>query len=64
MRSQNVASNYELIRQLEPYVKDSTSSAGALADATRQALRSHLPQLVPHADAIIQYLSLYYGVAE
>lgn len=64
MRAENIASNYELIRQLEPYVKDSTSSAGALADATRQALRSHLPQLVPHADAIIQYLSLYYGVAE
>lgn len=64
MRAENIASNYELIKQLEPYVKDSTTSAGALADATRQALRLHLPQLVPHADSIIQYLSLYYGVAE
>ena len=35
-----------------------------LADATRSALKLYLPQLAPHADQIIQYLALYYGVPE
>ena len=64
MRTQNVASNYELIRRLEPYVRDSIDSLSRLADATRQALKVYLPELVPHTDQITKYLALYYGVTE
>ena len=64
MRTQNVSSNYELIKRLEPYVRDSLDSLPRLADATRQALRIYLPELVPHTDQITRYLALYYGVTD
>jgi hypothetical protein len=62
MRAQNVASNYELIKRLEPYVKDSLDSQAKLTDATREALKAYLPELVPHTTEIAKYLCLYYGV--
>ncbi|MCY1022735.1 LamG domain-containing protein [Pyxidicoccus sp. MSG2] len=62
MRAENVSSNYELIQRLEPYVREHLGSQARLAEATRQALKSYLPELVPHADQVIQYLSLYYEV--
>ncbi|TDC59715.1 hypothetical protein E1258_17000 [Micromonospora sp. KC207] len=62
MQAQHIDSNYELIRQLEPYVRDATTSLGRLAEATRNALDRHLPELSPHAPEIADYLALYYGV--
>ncbi|MFB6397761.1 LamG-like jellyroll fold domain-containing protein [Polymorphospora lycopeni] len=62
MRAQHIDSNYELIRKLEPYVRDATTSVSRLAEATRDALDRHLPELSPHAPEIAEYLALYYGV--
>ncbi|WP_244291088.1 LamG domain-containing protein [Streptomyces subrutilus] len=62
MRAENIDSNYELIRRLEPYVRTATKSASELAAATRSALTAHLPELVPHAADIIDYLAQYYSV--
>jgi hypothetical protein len=64
MRAEDISSNYELIRQLEPYVKDQATSQRDLADATREALRLYMPQLLPHAAEIIQYISDYYGLLD
>ncbi|GLF92948.1 LamG domain-containing protein [Streptomyces yaizuensis] len=64
MRTIDVASNYELIRRLDPYVSTATSSQARLADATRTALTEHLPQLLPHALEITLLLAEYYDVTE
>ncbi|MFJ4771103.1 LamG-like jellyroll fold domain-containing protein [Streptomyces uncialis] len=64
MRTIDIASNYELIRRLDPYVSTSTSSQARLADAVRTALAEHLPQLLPHALEITQLLAEYYDVTE
>ncbi|MFI1004293.1 LamG-like jellyroll fold domain-containing protein [Streptomyces galbus] len=62
MRAENIDSNYELIRRLEPYVRPAATSTAALATATREALAAHLPELVPHAIEIIDYLTRYFGM--
>lgn len=62
MRAENIDSNYELIKRLEPYVRTATKNAADLAAATRSALAAHLPELLPHAPEIIDYLGQYYGV--
>ncbi|MGG2459794.1 LamG-like jellyroll fold domain-containing protein [Streptomyces sp. RGM 3693] len=62
MRELDVASNYELIRRLDPYVKGAATSLPELAAAVRTALATHLPQLSPHAADVIGFLAQYYGV--
>ncbi|MFI5617836.1 LamG-like jellyroll fold domain-containing protein [Streptomyces sp. NPDC051567] len=64
MRTIDIASNYELIRRLDPYVSTATSSQARLADATRTALTEHLPQLLPYALEITLLLAEYYDVSE
>ncbi|MEV5708000.1 LamG-like jellyroll fold domain-containing protein [Actinoallomurus sp. NPDC052274] len=64
MRAENIDSNYELIKRLEPYVRSATTSTDALGTATRAALTAHIPELLPHAPEIIEYLTLYYGVRD
>ncbi len=60
----DIASNYELVRRLDPYVRHATGSLGELADATRTALAAHLPELLPHQDDIRRFLAQYYGVED
>ena len=62
MQVENISSNWELIKRLEPYVKSSTGSLRELAEATREALMLELPALAPHAEQITGYLALYYGI--
>ncbi|MGI5170172.1 LamG-like jellyroll fold domain-containing protein [Spirillospora sp. CA-253888] len=62
MRAENIDSNYELIKRLEPYVRTATTGTGELGTATRTALAAHLPELLPHATDIINYLARYYGI--
>lgn len=62
MRTENIASNYELIQRLAPYTRTATASKAILATATRAALAKHLPELLPHAAEVIDYLADYYGV--
>ncbi|WP_066945638.1 LamG-like jellyroll fold domain-containing protein [Microtetraspora fusca] len=63
MRTENIDSNYELIKRLEPYVRTATSES-ELADATRAALTAHLPELLPHADDVIALLLYYYQLTD
>ncbi|PSL57357.1 concanavalin A-like lectin/glucanase superfamily protein [Saccharothrix carnea] len=62
MRAENIDSNYELIKRLEPYVRPAATSAAALATATRDALAAQLPELLPHSTEIIDYLGRYFGM--
>ncbi|MEU6232174.1 hypothetical protein [Kitasatospora sp. NPDC047058] len=62
MRAENIDSNYELIRRLEPYVRPAATTSEALAAATRSALAAQLPELLPHAPEIIGYLRRYFGL--
>ncbi|MEU3598821.1 LamG domain-containing protein [Streptomyces sp. NPDC006798] len=64
LRAVDVPSNYELIRRLDPYVSTAIASASELAAATRTALATHLPQLLPHEVEITKFLVNYYGVTE
>lgn len=63
MLAESVGSNWQLVQRLEPFVKNRTGDAVAFADAVRAALTQELPELVPHADSIVQFLHQYYGVA-
>lgn len=62
MRAENIDSNYELIKRLEPHVRPAATSTGALSAATRQVLARELPELLPHAVEIIDYLGRYFGI--
>ncbi|MEU1125678.1 hypothetical protein ABZ371_19455 [Streptomyces sp. NPDC005899] len=62
MRTENIASNYELIKRLEPYVRPAATSSADPAAATRNALTAHLPELAPHAAEITEYLGHYFGM--
>ncbi|MFJ3788317.1 LamG-like jellyroll fold domain-containing protein [Kitasatospora sp. NPDC090091] len=62
MRELDLESNYELVRHLDPYVKTAATGRTELADAVRTALSTHLPQLTPHAEGVIEFLAQYYGV--
>ncbi|WP_406401958.1 LamG-like jellyroll fold domain-containing protein [Streptomyces uncialis] len=64
LRALDVQSNYELIRRLDPYVSTATTSLAELADATRTALATHLPELTPHAMEVTRFLAAYYGLTE
>ncbi|MHC0431043.1 LamG domain-containing protein [Streptomyces sp. O3] len=62
MRAEDIDSNYELIKRLEPYVRPAATSAAALAAATRDTLAAQLPELLPHSAEIIDYLGRYFGM--
>lgn len=64
MREQDIISSYELVRQIEPYVRNSASTLGELSAATRRVLAARLPRLIPHADQIIGFLANYFGVTD
>ncbi|HEY7214334.1 MAG TPA: hypothetical protein VIC28_06875, partial [Thermoanaerobaculia bacterium] len=60
----DIGSNYELIRRLEPFVRDKTDDFVAFVQAVRQSVEQQLPELVPHTREIIAFLCAYYGVYE
>ena len=62
MQAENIASNWELIKRLSPYVSSATGSYSELAAATKEALALELPGLLPYSDQITRYLALYHGL--
>lgn len=64
MKAENIDSNYELIKKLEPFVKNKTGNYIEFADAVRNTLKVYLPELQPHKEDIIKYAALYFGVEE
>ena len=63
-RALNIESNWQLVKTLEPFVKNKTDSFIQLADAVRDALAEYLPELQPHSQEIILYMAQYYGLPE
>jgi hypothetical protein len=64
MRGLDIESNYELIKSLEPFVINNLTSYVEFAGAIREAIKTRQPELLPHAETIIQFMSLYYGMTE
>ncbi|MFB2980147.1 LamG-like jellyroll fold domain-containing protein [Microseira sp. BLCC-F43] len=62
LKAENIDSNWELIQKLDPFVRNQTHDATTFSDAVRDALRTYLPELMPHSQEIITYLALYYGI--
>ncbi len=64
MAAANISSNWELIKMLEPYVRDKTDDYVTFTDAVRDAVENYLPELIPAKEDIVQYMCLYYQVFE
>lgn len=62
MAQEDISSNYELIRRIDPYVHDHTADRGELEVAVKEALTTHLPGLLPHTAQVADYFALYYGL--
>ncbi|MEU3064605.1 LamG domain-containing protein [Streptomyces subrutilus] len=58
----DISSNYELVRQLEPYVSRAAVGTGDLALQVKEALEAHLPDLTDHAKEITGFFADYYGI--
>lgn len=64
MQEMDVASNYELIKRLEPFVQGKTHSYNDFRNAIFGAIDKYMPALHDHRSTIVQYLCLYFGVPE
>ena len=64
LQTLDIQSNYELIKTLEPFVRDKAARYVDFAAAVRRAVITYLPDLQPHLDQILAYLVLYYGVGD
>lgn len=64
LKALDIDSNYELIKLLEPFVINKLSHYADFAQAIHTTLEHYHPELKPHAAAIIQYMSLYYGISD
>jgi len=62
LQTLDIESNYELIKQLEPYVANKLGSFPEFADAVRDTIRQNLPELQPHTEEVIRYMSAYLGI--
>ena len=60
----DIASNYELIRTLEPLVRGRTARYADFEPAVRTAVLRYLPDLSADVDQILAYLVLYYGIPD
>ncbi len=55
-------SNYELIKLLEPFVANKLTNFAEFSRTIRETIKTYHPELQPHTEAIIQYMSLYFGI--
>ncbi|MFD7595696.1 LamG-like jellyroll fold domain-containing protein [Kitasatospora sp. NPDC059812] len=62
MAKEDISSNYELIRRIDPYVRDHTTDRVELAAAVQEALTTQLPGLLPYTEQVTEYFALYYGL--
>ena len=65
MKDLNIASNYELVRRLEPFVRDHTANFIQFQDAVQAAVQVYLPELSAEKELnqITLFLADYYGVS-
>ena len=60
----DIATNYELIRTLEPFMRGRTGQYHDFVAAVRSAVTQYLPDLLPHIDEILAFAVLYYEVRD
>ncbi len=65
MKDLNIASNYELVRRLEPFVRDHTANFIQFKDAVKAAVEAYMPELSAEKELnqITLFLADYYGVS-
>lgn len=59
----DINSNYELIRKLDPFVRNHKDSVGALAQAIHEVLSTSMPALLIHQKDIVQFMINFYGLS-
>jgi hypothetical protein len=64
MKAANIESNWQLIKKLDPFVRNKTTDYDEFSRAIRTAIDTYLPELRENVAEIIQYLSDYYQVYE
>jgi hypothetical protein len=64
MKDLNIGSNWQLIKKLEPLVRNKTGDDVAFSKAVRDSIAKYMPELKPHTKEITQYLRLYFGMEE
>ncbi|MGH7494879.1 MAG: LamG-like jellyroll fold domain-containing protein [bacterium] len=64
MKALDIDSNYELIKLLEPFVANKLTNFAEFSRTIRETIKTYHPELQPHTEAIIQYMSLYFGITE
>jgi hypothetical protein len=64
LKALDIDSNYELIKLLEPFVAIKLTNFAEFSRTIRETIKTYHPELRPHSEAIIQYMSLYFGVTE
>ena len=57
-------SSYQLMKQLEPFVKNRTQDYEIFSKAVHQTLKRYLPELQGHANIIADTAAQYFGVEE
>lgn len=62
LRAANIESNWELIKALDPFVRDKSRNPADLKRAVEQAIDLYRPELAPAKAAIVEYMRLYYQV--
>ncbi len=63
LQTLDIDSNYELIKQLEPYIVNQLTSYPDFTAAVRRTIDQNLPELKPHTEEVIKYMSLYFGIS-
>jgi PKD repeat protein len=63
LRQLDIDSNFELIKQFEPYVSDHLDDPAAFARAIEARIQSALPELEPHRGDITTFLTEHFGVS-
>ncbi|MBD2460346.1 hypothetical protein H6G89_04745 [Oscillatoria sp. FACHB-1407] len=64
MKSLELESNYELVKTLDPFIRNKTNNFVEFAAEVRRQIAQYLPELQPHTQEILQWLTLYYGVVD
>jgi hypothetical protein len=64
LQTLDIDSNYELIKQMEPYVRDHLTDFADFSQKVDSTINAYLPELAPHRKEVKQYLSLYFGLEE